>query len=755
MDQFLHICVTYANWLTIGLGAIFSLLSLYYSNKHHSEQLRSYVPTIWTSLGIFFTFLSIYVTLKDYTALPGDQIVMGGIIKGIIPAFSTSVIGIFFAILTAYFDRWKKSRLEAMDNLQLMRFSNGELTAKEKVNTPDLVLLELVREINNSINSTQSILNELSKGIKEDLENNTTTLCDKLELNNTAAIESSKITLEEQRKQLQSYVETFVSDANESYKKQISEILKNFDKESESREERHLSVVKELAETARTNSNLIRESLCKESEDRKEAIRQFLSDERNDFCSFVGEQNGLMTESLQQCNSIVQNAVERIKDLFESDIKSDIKDFAQEQYEKCIEIIETEYKTFFENSEKVLVSQESENADFIKLLSGSLNETHSSIVSDIRDLKDAILLHLNSLLDENNKAVASLFKQHTEEFSSISKIIQQTSDVEKEYIGSATREMEDNLTKLLEKYKEELARTSSCISSSAETMASRLELFCENLQHNEETLESKHMDAVGNIHKKGEDAISAALTTQTLRIEDALGLYKTQLENVSETITETGKRMADNLEKFCHDIDLRTEELEKKHFVIVEGIHKHEESTINNIGIKLTKDVESLVNKIQELRSDVNSSTKEYVGKHVEMKNQVADSTTLLIKEMTDAYRDSSQIKTLEQSCDTLNTKLKETIAALDNKYQTITDSLENVATSIESYSKVADDTKTLILYVNSTIDLYKAHSTQMTLLESSLKEMANTIQSSLDTIRKNAGSVKQEPKALTNAKKK
>lgn len=83
--------------ITIGLGLLYFMWT-------RSHQMLNAIPTIWTSLGILGTFYAIVKTLGgglgEITA-EADNLneIVNGLVDGIIPAFTTSIIGIIGAIL--------------------------------------------------------------------------------------------------------------------------------------------------------------------------------------------------------------------------------------------------------------------------------------------------------------------------------------------------------------------------------------------------------------------------------------------------------------------------------------------------------------------------------------------------------------------------------------------------------------------------------------------------------------------------------
>lgn len=620
---FLEFCVEYANWLTISLGMLLSIASWLASKKHNSEQLRSYVPTIWTSLGIFFTFLSIYVTLTNMASLSDDQIQITRIIRGIIPAFSTSVIGILGAIITAYLDRWIKSSEEAIDNSNFEDFRDGKLVAKNQSQAPDLILLELVREIHASISETHRLLGSISQDTVKTLKNNNDFVIKAINDQKEETIKNQNQVSQDQRRQLQEYVEKFVSEANEAHRKQIEEIIAKFNEDSEKREEKHIVLLRELKDAAKTNIESIKDSLCKEAESRQADMKKFIEGVKSELSTFVFGQNRMLEEALQQYNITINSAVEKISTLFESKIMSDIELFAQ---------------MFYEKSEKVLKDQEESNADYLKSLSGILQETHTNITNDIHALKETIILHLNELHEENALKMKGILDQHSDDFRAVS---ESTHKLDKDYLTSLAKE----------------------------------------------------------------------------------------------------------IEKLYNNLNSRTETLEKEHLKNVERIHQESEDKIKVADESLEKEISRMIGNIQELRTSVESSSNSYISKHDEIKKQISDTTSQLINEISKKFSDSAQISAIETACISLNEKLQLTIKALDQKYQKINDSMENVATSLETFSKAANETESLNKYVLSTIDLYKEHSSSVKALEDSLEKMTEIINSALISLKNASLNNKQDEK--------
>lgn len=109
------------NLLTIVVGLSFSIV-LWIKGKGASS-LRGYIPTLWTSLGILGTFTAIYFGLTDYSNGESSSDI-DKLIAKVIPAFSTSIIGIIGAIVSTIINRWVGDDVEKADYEQFVKIKN-------------------------------------------------------------------------------------------------------------------------------------------------------------------------------------------------------------------------------------------------------------------------------------------------------------------------------------------------------------------------------------------------------------------------------------------------------------------------------------------------------------------------------------------------------------------------------------------------------------------------------------------------------
>lgn len=137
--------IIFSSKLNIGViivGAILTLLLLIVykrkENRQNGRDVLSYIPTIWTSLGILGTFIAIVGTLhKGATTIDIPKL-----INDIIPAFVTSIIGIIGAIISSI-------------GIKIM-FARWDQSDDDEENTPEYTLRNIERLLEESIYETQS-----------------------------------------------------------------------------------------------------------------------------------------------------------------------------------------------------------------------------------------------------------------------------------------------------------------------------------------------------------------------------------------------------------------------------------------------------------------------------------------------------------------------------------------------------------------------------------------------------------------------
>ena len=166
--------------------ALFMLCAYLYVNRHYkrnkSRNFRNALPGIYTSLGLLGTFFSIWISLSNISTI--ENIDIAEIIRGLVPAFTTSIAGLILALFAT---------------MRNKKIYGDEDHAYEQLHTDPNVLLQ------NCVNALQNI------------QINTEQVPDALGAVNTK--------LQEQKT------------AQESFNKKLDSILAAFNKQEESNKE--------------------------------------------------------------------------------------------------------------------------------------------------------------------------------------------------------------------------------------------------------------------------------------------------------------------------------------------------------------------------------------------------------------------------------------------------------------------------------------------------------------------------------------
>lgn len=617
----LEILVKLANWLTIGLGLIFTFLSYFLSKKHNSQQLRSYVPTIWTSWGIFFTFLSIYVTLSGFTQ--NDSFEMNDIINGVIPAFSTSVIGILGAIITAYIDRWRKSSKEYSDNQSLVKFLDGRKASdKDAAQSPDIVLLELVRDLRKDIGTSHTKMDSLKVAI----EKSSDVIKDALDEHKKETNTNFNTTLEAINKKFTSHIENFEEETAKKHERQIKQILDNFNTELKTINREHQGTINTLIQLAQENNASIKESMT--------SIKK-------EFTQFISEEDLRIQNSFKATSGALNTLYENIKNLFETKIKESIEAFAQQQYAKSEEIINSELTRFVRESQNTLAYQEKNNSEFLTSLGLSLKSASGGLVSDVSKMKENMMQHLDKLFDENAKDLNAILSNYISNYNEIAETIQFSLTASYDIFDKAT-------ARHAMEYKKSLAAFNQEFNNSAKEMSKTLNTHLDNLQKETQKLEKQHYAAVEGIHKNGEEQMIVVSNNISGKLSDDFSELIKEIQSLQQSITassndyvskhdELKQKIATEskslVEKFSKEIKNATQITELKN--ACSDLNNSISKTIGDFEHRTTSITDSLENIITALNNcssiaDDTAILTEYVNSTIKLYKEHATQTKIL-----------------------------------------------------------------------------------------------------------------------------
>ncbi len=695
--------------LTFGIGLVFTIALYIWARLKKSHQLRMYIPTIWTSLGILFTFVSIYNGLTDEELL--GKIADGHIadlINRIIPAFSTSIIGIIGAIICSIINKGLLAGVEdkgtkAFNRLiQQMGYEN-ELTA----DSPELLLFKIISAVNQKGNSIESALktNQTTTTEKSDeIYGNIDTLLNRLNSNTNKAINDSFIesldSIHEEFSELKDKLENLMGKTNDALNNAIKEQGTAFNDEIKATRTSFLDILQKQNESlvdqlgklndllgqkiqSMQQSNkdtivafvrdvkhdfvtVVKENIVKESEERTAQLKGFITDENKKITDFVTKQERLY----QNIQEGMQQTVSDIRKLFEEDVKQTIEQFAKEQHERSTQTITECNKELVEKSKEYLNNHLELVNDYIKELTDQIDDVRNKFVKSIGELSDEMSKKLDELhgketeliettIIDNRTSIGNLLGENKQEvqkaIADLGSNLQSSFDGIKGVITTSIQTNKDNIDGLLKHYKESISEVSNEIKTDNEKIKDELMAAQKGWKDAAEDMERKHQEEVIKINGKAQQDI--------LKISNA-----------------------------------------------IIGIERTLQQSLNNIA-------ENITNSISKFNSKQDSIKTEAVKQNEE-----------LLKDIRDKISKSFQINTLQTATGELVNSINGTLNRFNSETNRITDSLSNVEKSIkESSDKYAEAIRNYdekIDYIGDVINLFKTHITDMAILRSELEKI-------------------------------
>ena len=171
----LHLIFNIYNILVLAIGGFIAYKCIKNYERTKSRPLLNSMPGVFTSLGILGTFLSICVSLNNIQV----QVAISDIINELIPAFTSSIVGLLCALGVTVWTKNKFAKEDAEDSSRLKNKSpedyirdiaiNSEMLSPQKEHLSQLVGLlktqeEKNREYNDKLN--ENIIKQ-SKILKE------------------------------------------------------------------------------------------------------------------------------------------------------------------------------------------------------------------------------------------------------------------------------------------------------------------------------------------------------------------------------------------------------------------------------------------------------------------------------------------------------------------------------------------------------------------------------------------------------------
>lgn len=145
--------LNHLNWSVIIIGSLFTVgLFFYYFKINESKTVLSYVPNVWTSLGILGTFVSIVSSLEGMNFAQADSNVVEKLVKNIVPAFETSIIGIIGAIFSSIVIKIIFAKADSKEDERISRMEDKLLIAVGDIKREGAALNRTILAMNKTTN---------------------------------------------------------------------------------------------------------------------------------------------------------------------------------------------------------------------------------------------------------------------------------------------------------------------------------------------------------------------------------------------------------------------------------------------------------------------------------------------------------------------------------------------------------------------------------------------------------------------------
>lgn len=638
--------------LTIIGGIMATVVLNKRSDRTKSYQLRAYIPTVWTSLGILFTFVSIYVSLLKYN---GDDIML--LINNIVPAFSTSIIGIAGAIWTSISNKWRLAKDEQNDNEKFDKL-NRALSKNGEINSPELVLFEIVESIRNG---NKSVVDKLN--ISEQNENQLFAQLNELLIrlsaeandNINGALKTQKEDFESSIVELQSSFNTALDKQNGTLAAKMTSLESMLKGEIGNMQTANNGFINTLVTTVKTLMDTIKDKLAKESEERNKQLIEYINEEGSINRDFIKKQEELY-ETIKTSMEALQTDM---RQLFEEDVKHTIETFAHKQHElssKTIELCNTKLIT---DSNDYLNNHTSAMSVYLASLDKQTQDTYNTFIETIKTMEENVASMLNELYEKQNG------------------LIKDTIDDNRNSIKSSLKENELNIQKILDANKDAIEAVSLNIKNDNEGIKNELVAAQKRWKEQAEETQRVHNSEVKTINDNARASIQDILTKIT-NIETDLQLSLTKItedivqsvegfmkeqNEVKKFVVESNKGLQTDLTKQIHDA-FQVNEAKDASSKLIESIH----STINSLNTQTN----SIVGCLSKVNESIGNSTEKY---------------SKVVGESDDVIRYISG--TLELFKNHINT-----IHILDSNVNSLKSVLDELQQSLQRIKELQDDSK-------------------------------------------------------------
>lgn len=636
--------------LTIIGGVIATIILNKRSNKTNSYQLRAYIPTIWTSLGILFTFVSIYVSLLKYN---GDDIML--LINNIVPAFSTSIIGIAGAIWTSISNKWKLAEDEKKDNDKFNRL-NRALSRNGEINSPELVLFEIVESIRNG---NKAIVDKLNVSEQNETQQFTqlngllSRLSGEANATISGALKTQKEDFGSAIGNLQSSFNVALDKQNNTLAEKMASLESMLKVEIGNMQTANNGFINTLVTTVNSLMDTIKDKLAKESEERNKQLIDYINGEGTRNRDFIKKQEELY-ESIKVS---IETLLTDMRRLFEEDVKRTINTFAEKQHELSANTIELCNTKLISDSNDYLSNHMSAMSVYLASLDRQTQETYNSFIETVKTMEENVASKMGELYEKQNG------------------LIKQTIDDNRNSINSSLKENESSIQRILDANKDAIETVSIEIKNDNEEIKKELVASQKRWKDEAEEVQRTHNSEVKIINDNARVSIQDILTKIT-SIEMALQLSLTKIKDdvvksiesfekeqneVRKFVIESNKGLQTDLTKQIHDA-FQINEAKDASSKLIDSIH----NTINSLNTQTT----SIAGNLSKVNESIVNSTENYskvVGESNDVIRYISGTLELFKNHINTIHILNSNVNSLESVLSELQQSIQQMKELQDN----------------------------------------------------------------------------------------
>lgn len=381
------------NWSVIILGTLFTVcLFAYYYIWNHSKSVLSYVPNIWTSLGILGTFVSIVVSLRDLSFNDNELMDVAKLVHGIIPAFETSIIGILGAIVSSIVIKIIFAEKDAEEEFVEARKERDLIRNIEKINTTlNGFAKKLAAGVLDEVNATLvSKLGELVSSHTQSVN----AILDAESKNLEKATESATKSFEEQTKSMR----IAMTEMKDTCVKELSNLSSAF-------REGTAAVADDASSSIDSMKIQIIAALSKGMDNQLKAI---FKEQDEQMASFIGKMDEKTSAVIKDIADIIQSEYDKLAELkaLYDNISNGITAVANG--------VEASVGSAVNESINALREGVGDNVQSVRLITTELRHIRAELGHISVEIRDSSVTHNNvfvkfeKLMDELNKAEEGL-----------------------------------------------------------------------------------------------------------------------------------------------------------------------------------------------------------------------------------------------------------------------------------------------------------------------------------------------------------